>query len=77
MIRAFLALSLTVLLAAPLRAEGVPIQEVTSPGGIDAWLVEERSIPFTALEMLIKGGQALDPADKRGATNLMMGLLEE
>lgn len=77
MIRAFLAISLTLVLALPVRADGVPIQEVTSPGGIDAWLVEERSIPFTALEILIKGGQALDPADKRGATNLMMGLLEE
>lgn len=76
MIRAFIALSLTLILATPLRAD-VPIQEVTSPGGINAWLVEESSIPFTALEILIKGGQALDPADKRGATNLMMGLLEE
>ena len=76
MIRAFIALSITLVFSAPVRAD-VPIQEVTSPGGINAWLVEETSIPFTALEILIKGGQALDPADKRGATNLMMGLLEE
>lgn len=77
MIRAFLAFSLTIAFALPLRAGDIDIQEITSPGGIEAWLVEERSIPFTALEIRIEGGQSLDPADKRGATNLMMGLLEE
>jgi len=29
----------------------VNIQQVTSDGGIDAWVVEEPSIPFTALEI--------------------------
>jgi len=55
----------------------VKIQEVTSPGGIKAWLVEEHSIPFTALEIRFKGGASLDPDGKRGAINLMVGLLEE
>ena len=77
MIRAFLTLSLTLVIALPLRAGGVDIQEITSPGGINAWLVEERSIPFTALEIRFKGGNSLDSADKRGAVNLMSGLLEE
>jgi zinc protease len=66
------------LMVAPFvaRAE-IEIQEVTSPGGIDAWLVEEQSIPFAALEIIIDGGASLDEPGKRGATNLMMGLLEE
>ncbi len=64
------------LFALPLRAE-VDIKEVTSPGGIKAWLVEEPSIPFVALELRFKGGASLDAPGKRGATNLMMGLLEE
>ncbi len=55
----------------------VEIQEVTSPGGIEAWLVEERSLPFTALEIRIRGGANLDPPEARGAANLMMALLEE
>ena len=55
----------------------VPIQEVTSPGGINAWLVEEPSIPFAALEIRFVGGTSLDLPGKRGATNLMMGLLED
>lgn len=64
------------VLAGPAMAE-VEIQEVTSPGGITAWLVEEPSIPFTALELRFRGGTSLDAADKRGAIYLMSGLLEE
>lgn len=61
---------------APLRAE-INIQEITTPGGINAWLVEEPSIPIVALELRFKGGGSLDAPGKRGATNLMTGLLEE
>lgn len=64
------------LLALPVRAE-MTIQDVTSPGGIRAWLVEDASIPFTALEIRFRGGANLDPADKRGVTNLMAALIEE
>lgn len=63
------------LLAHPARA--IDIREVTSPGGIRAWLVQEPSIPFTALEIRFQGGASLDAPGKRGAANLMMGLLEE
>ena len=64
------------MLALPALAE-VDIQEVTSPGGITAWLVEEPSIPFTALELRFRGGTSLDAPGKRGAIYLMGGLLEE
>tara|TARA_R110002049_G_scaffold44333_5_gene129965 strand:- start:16987 stop:18309 length:1323 start_codon:yes stop_codon:yes gene_type:complete len=70
------ALIVTVFAALPLRAE-VDIKSVTSPGGITAWLVEEHSIPFAALEIRFRGGASLDAAGKRGAINLMTGLLEE
>ena len=76
MIRYFTAAVLYAAAAMPGRAE-VNIQEVTSPGGITAWLVEEHSIPFTALEMRFRGGTSLDAPGKRGATYLMAGLLEE
>ena len=62
-------------LAGPLRAE-IAIEEVTSPGGIDAWLVEEPSLPFVALELRFMGGASLDAPEARGAVNLMAGLLE-
>jgi zinc protease len=64
------------LLAAPVHAE-IAIQEVTSPGGIKAWLVEDHNIPFAALELQFKGGTSLDAPGKRGAVNLMTATLEE
>ena len=54
----------------------VKIEEITSPGGIKAWLVEEHSIPFTALEIRFRGGTSLDAPGKRSATLLMSALLE-
>lgn len=70
------ALVLSLFAALPLRAD-VDIQEVTSPGGITAWLVEDHSIPFVALELRFRGGASLDAPEKRGAINLMTSLLEE
>ena len=53
------------------------IEEFTTPGGIEVWLVNEPSIPIVALEVSFKGGTSLDLPGKEGATNLMVGLLEE
>ena len=72
----FALVLLAALAAIPARA-GVDIKEVTTPGGIDAWLVEDHSIPFVALEIRFRGGASLDAPDAQGATNLMVGLLEE
>ncbi len=74
--RYILAMMMAVVLALPARAD-VEITEVVSPGGITAWLVQEPTIPFTALELRFRGGASLDAPGKRGATNLMTGLLEE
>ncbi|KIC24184.1 MULTISPECIES: M16 family metallopeptidase [unclassified Leisingera] len=63
-------------LALPAWAE-IKIQEVTSPGGITAWLVEDHTIPFSALELRFRGGTSLDAPGKRGGVYLMTGLLEE
>ena len=64
------------LLASAAQAE-IDIQEITSPGGINAWVMEEPSIPFVALEIRFRGGASLDEPGKRGAVNLMAALLEE
>ena len=76
MTRLICAVFAALALALPARA-AVDIQEVTSPGGIKAWLVEEQSIPFMALELRFRGGASLDAPGKRGAINLMTGLIEE
>jgi len=67
---------LVLALALPARAE-IAIEQVTSPGGITAWLVESHDIPFTALEIRFRGGTSLDAPGKRGAVNLMTALIEE
>lgn len=76
MIRYVTALMLACAAAFPAHAE-IKIEEVVSPGGITAWLVQEPAIPFTALEIRFRGGASLDAPGKRGAVNLMTGLLEE
>ncbi|GAA3856676.1 pitrilysin family protein [Celeribacter arenosi] len=73
----FIATCLTVVFTAFPAFAAVEVQEIESPGGIKAWLVEEHSIPFTALEIRFAGGSSLDRAGKRGETNLMMALIEE
>ena len=74
----FRATALAVALVVPSAAvAAVEIQEVVSPSGITAWLVEEPSIPFVALDIRFEGGANLDAPGKRGATNLMMATLEE
>ncbi len=73
---ATLTLVLSPFLAGPAGA-AAPIQEVVSPGGIRAWLIEDHAIPFMAMEIRFRGGANLDPPGKRGVTNLMAALIEE
>lgn len=75
MIRAAIATMLA-LMTAP-AAWAIDIQDVTSPGGIRAWLVQDDSIPFVALDIQFRGGASMDAPDQRGAVNLMTSLLEE
>ncbi|TVP74278.1 MAG: insulinase family protein [Rhodobacteraceae bacterium] len=69
-------LALFLIVAFPLRAE-VDITPVTTETGLNAWLVEERSIPFVALELIFAGGAALDSDETAGAVSLMAALLSE
>ncbi|MGR3570583.1 M16 family metallopeptidase [Brevirhabdus sp.] len=71
------AVALWLGLSLPFAAAAIEVQEVTSPGGIHAWLVQEKSIPFVALQIDFKGGASLDRPGKRGAISLMTALLEE
>lgn len=76
MIRFIGAIFLTVVVSFPAFA-AVDIKEVETPGGLKAWLVEDDTVPFLALEIRFKGGASLDASGKRGAINLMTALLEE
>ncbi len=53
------------------------IRSIMTPGGIEAWLVEDYTVPIVALEFSVRGGSAQDPEDKPGTAHLLAGLLDE
>lgn len=54
------------------------IKEVTSPGGLKAWLVEDHSLPIVAVDFAFKGaGSVLDADDKQGTAQLLSNMLDE
>jgi zinc protease len=59
----------------PSRAASV--QRIVTPGGIEAWLVEDYAVPLLAIEFAFKGGAAQDPPGKPGTATLLAGLLDE
>jgi zinc protease len=58
-------------------AHAVDIKEITSPGGIKAWLVSDSTIPIIAMNFSFRGGTANDPADKVGRAYFLSGMLDE
>jgi len=64
------------LVAAPAGA-AFQIQKVVSPGGIEAWLIEDHRIPLMAVDISFRGGAALDPAGKEGLALFTASLLDE
>jgi zinc protease len=53
------------------------IEMIKSPGGIEAWLVEEHAVPMLALRFAFDRGSAQDPAGKEGTANFMAQMLVE
>jgi zinc protease len=62
---------------APAGQAASKVERVVSPGGIEAYLIPEHSIPFLSLALHFKGGSALDPAGKEGVAHMVSGLLDE
>ena len=76
---ALAALTLTLLSALLPRSEALAmnIQQVRSPGGISAWLVEEHKVPLLALRFAFDGGSSQDLPGKEGLANFVSGMLDE
>ncbi|CAN5633953.1 hypothetical protein BH10PSE6_BH10PSE6_41290 [soil metagenome] len=72
----WLVLALGLALVAS-RAEAVEVKEVTTPLGIKAWLVEDRSTPVVALSFSFASGSANDPENQKGVTALTAILLTD
>ena len=68
--------SLTISFATPSLA-ATKIQHLISPGGIEAWFVQDATVPLIAMEYAFGGGAAQDPADKPGVANMVASLIDE
>jgi zinc protease len=72
-----LLLAALFLLASNRPAEAMQIKSVKSPGGIEAWLVEDHSNPMMAMRFSFEGGSAQDPSGKEGLSNFVSSMLDE
>ncbi len=68
---------LLLAVAAGRPAGAVEVQRVVSPGGIEAWLIEDHSNPIIAVEAVFRGGAVTDPADKAGRATMVAATLDE
>lgn len=55
----------------------IKIQRVISPGGIEAWLAEQHSIPLITMDFAFRGGAKMDPEDKVGLARLASAMIDE
>ena len=53
------------------------IERIISPGGIEAWLVREPSLPLVAIDFSFTGGSSQVKADKAGLASMVADLLDE
>lgn len=72
-----LACAVLVSLAATPSHAAAKIQRLVSPGGIEAWFVQDATVPLIAMEYAFSGGAGQDPAGKPGVGNMVAGLLDE
>ena len=82
LISAFMAAFVAVIAASggTALAAGKPsaaIQRVVSPGGIEAWLIEDHANPILSVRLIFRGGATLDPVGKEGLAGMASGLLDE
>ena len=68
--------ALLLMLWAP-SAGAITIQRVTSPAGIEAWFVEDHTLPVVTIRFAFPGGAALDPEGKGGLAAMAASLLDE
>jgi zinc protease len=76
LLRSLLGALVAVMLWLP-AAGAVDIKAVTTPLGLTAWLVQDKSAPVVSLSFSFAGGAASDPKGQSGVTNLMATLLTD
>ena len=75
MLRIFSAIFFFCITCLPVQA--FTITPVKSPGGIEAWLVQDKTVPLISMQFSFKGGSAADPEDKIGLAKFLTTMLDE
>ena len=68
---------MTLLAVPPPTSRAATVQKVRSPGGIEAWLVEDYAVPLVACDFAFMGGASQDTPAKAGTMAMMASLLDE
>ncbi|MFV0279810.1 MAG: M16 family metallopeptidase [Rhodoblastus sp.] len=61
----------------PETSRAASVQEVRTPGGLTAWLVEDYTVPMVAAQFAFHGGASQDPVERPGIVTLLGGMLDE
>ncbi len=74
----FFALILLSACNAKAQDRFLDIQQVTSPGGIEGWLVQDDTLPIIALQyVFLDSGTTLDPEAKQGLVRMLSNTMDE
>ena len=72
------ALLLSSVICHPSTSFAAQVQEVVSPGGIKAWLVEEHALPLLAVKIAFRNsGSSYDPKKLQGRASMTSAMLME
>ncbi|WP_041798391.1 M16 family metallopeptidase [Rhodopseudomonas palustris] len=71
------AIALAAALPATPGFAAAKIQNLVTPGGIQAWFVQDATVPLISMEYSFGGGASQDPADKPGVGHMVANLLDE
>jgi len=55
----------------------IDVERIVSPGGIEAWLVSDGTVPMVVMRAYWRGGSASEPENMIGVTSVMSDMLTE
>lgn len=56
---------------------GVDVERIVSPGGVEAWLVSDATVPMIVMRAYWRGGSAIEPENLVGVTSVMADMMTE
>ncbi len=71
------AAALLNVVAPAAQASDMKLERVTSPGGIEAWLVESHANPLIAIRFAFRGGATQDDKGKEGLAYFVSAMMDE